>query len=110
MRGLWVVVWPCNSRRNPSSPAVQPACGASKFKAASHPVSSETSLKFTNEVSLNGSFRLPQEDFDRSSANGVTEQSSVYLSNGARFQNIPFPATELGGAALVTTKTVQCTV
>ncbi|XP_066563362.1 tumor necrosis factor receptor superfamily member 13C [Amia ocellicauda] len=36
------------------------------------------------------------------------ELSSVHLCNGRQDHSFPLPATELGGATLVTTKTVQC--
>ncbi|KAJ7992603.1 hypothetical protein DPEC_G00280400 [Dallia pectoralis] len=109
---LWFIIYRRQTRHNhiddeppfKAMPAVETDCNAAGVRVeeappSCHPLNGGPQTYFRQEAS---SFS------DAPGCGPLGEVGSVFMCNSRREHGIPLPATELGDAALVTTKTVQC--
>ncbi|XP_069053050.1 uncharacterized protein [Lepisosteus oculatus] len=118
---LWFIIYRKYRRqhaRTPADPEAEPPSELQRVGAGGAPPGEEDDQPPTSCPHLNGNgvaagVQAPRTLADSSPAGEEEEEEEegrlkVYICNGRKEHGFPLPATELGGAALVTTKTVQC--
>ncbi|KAM9473732.1 uncharacterized protein ACWYII_008369 [Salvelinus alpinus] len=116
---LWFIIYKMQARRNHT--AGEPEAGLNPPAKALPPVEGDCTVAVVQReeeappscAQLNGGpqtcFRQEVSTYSGASGCGsLGEVGGMFMCNGLREHWIPLPATELGDAALVTTKTVQC--
>ncbi|KAG9343085.1 hypothetical protein JZ751_015304 [Albula glossodonta] len=110
---LWLIIYKRQTRHTHAadaeasmSPEVQLAGGSDL--AAAEREGPPTSCPHLNG-GPNGVIKQEIPTWRKASEYDAGDGGNMHMCNGRKDHGIPLPATELGDAALVTTKTVQCT-